>query len=264
MFESFTIHDLPTRTLSEDEVLRVLIEVGCCGLDISPEEAEDEGLADWSIRDWGMGVNDLTLRPYRVIVGALESAFQISLNEEQWRAILQPIRRRTVREVARSLAEVAVVPSIPEPRVLGLRCRKAGAFLLIRALLKAGGASVGSLRPSSLLSDFSRGGLVHLLPLLGRIAPRVMEKFRIESRYGLDGLLLLATALTAIVGSFVAVILARESPMAGVLSLVVGVVTMRLLWLKSREIWRADNLVVHADGLNTFRDLSIALAAEAR
>lgn len=249
-----------SRRMTPDEVLAVLREMVRSEFEFPADDVEYADVENLSMKMWVFLLNDLTLRPYAAAVQILSGLFELSLPEDQWRAILHPLRRRTVRDVAASLAEVVCVPVIPAPALLGRPCRTAGAFLLVRSLLAREGLCVDTLRPSSALASYSRAGLARILRQVCLIAPAVREKVRITST-GHDGLLLLLAAAT-FPATLILMGLAGRSTVLGPLVPVVGVATIIALWRRSLHAWDDEKVTVEFDGLATFRDLCGAIVGE--
>jgi len=142
--------DFTTRPMTADEVLVLLRhqhrqcaqEGGNPDAIIHPEMT----VADWcEAADWidgpemGKGLNDY---------------FGIEFTGEEWRGVLEPSRKRTLRGVCDLVASKARVDEVREVSLFGRPCVSAAVFLAVRTYLSRAGADVRHLKPSTPLAGY--------------------------------------------------------------------------------------------------------------
>lgn len=187
---------------------------------------------------------------------ALNEYFNIVCTPGEWEAVLEPARERRLADVCALIASRAEVPVIEAAEVLGVRCAKAGAFLAVREMLRRAGANVSELRPSSLLTQYSRDYWPRLYNDLTRTSPALVGRMVLVSRsdaaHFLAGLLLFAGAL--IFGALIAV-----KPLVGVAGTLGSLILFVWVWRNSEKRQRVPRCV-DFKGMATFRDLCALIA----
>jgi hypothetical protein len=186
----------------------------------------------------------------------LDEVYGIVLSPEEL-AQLNPLWRRTVREVCEFLAARITRPAIRPWRHVAGDCLPAGAFLTVRSILAARGANPDQITPSTPLAPFVRRHGESLLPALARLAPDRLPA--LKEPFPLLGFLLVILAPLPI---FFHVWLMKQGinvPDAQFLASVFGgfVCSMTGIALMIRELWHP-----RLGNLYTFRDLAYLLAGQ--
>lgn len=166
----------PARRMTPDEVLDLIrhhqVVLAECDevehADISANTCVD----DWF--NWSSG--DAFTRTWVANASALNMHFGIDVPLREWKPVLNPPRQRKLADVCEFVANRAVVPEIPVPRILGTPCRSAGAFHTIRKLLSAQGENTSGLSPSSLLSQYAANGMPEIGMDLIRMSPSLVGR----------------------------------------------------------------------------------------
>jgi hypothetical protein len=146
--------------MTPDDVLEVFVE--SCRQDCAINGECDPEVSihfDMTVSEW-RDACDL-LSNSRKLGRALNEWFETDFSDSQWRSVLRPARRRTLRQVCELIATRAQRPVITPASVLGHECLTAGAFFTIREVLRRADFDVADLRPSTALSTFleTRGGM---------------------------------------------------------------------------------------------------------
>lgn len=102
---------------------------------------------------------------------ALNAAWELTLTPCEWRAVLEPSRSRTLREVCELIAARVQRPVVLSAGYCGASCRTAGAFLAIRLLLTRAGADRRAIRPSLPVAHLVRRFPEVFLGAVSRLAP---------------------------------------------------------------------------------------------
>lgn len=157
MFENFAVrYETPTA----EEVLEILR---------AEADPEIRLLPATTILEWRWACE---LEGWRSVGQAFNAAWALDLTDSEWRALLEPARRRSLGDLCAYLAPRMRVPRISDVEVFGRRCRPAGAFLTLRAVLARAGMDVGSVRPSSALAAHVGEDPRHFFAALHLLAPR--------------------------------------------------------------------------------------------
>lgn len=134
--------------MSAEEVFLVfqrLVALDDPDIVISPETTlHDLFLVSWYFED------------ARDMVAGVQGVFGVQFSKAHWREVLKPEKLRTVRDVCELVATRATRTELVPYSILGRACRSAGAFCLVRGMLKSAGANVSDLAPSSTLEPYLR------------------------------------------------------------------------------------------------------------
>ena len=131
-----------------------------------------------------------------------------------------------------------------------------GVFLTVRSYLAQAGADVRDLAPSTLLAGYARRHVGVFLGPVARLAPGSLPRVRMHEPIhdAAEGALLLSV-LGIIVGHF------GDWDMLAILATLAAAASYVGLWVVARCGTPAR---VEFEGLRTFRDMSLALAARVR
>jgi len=219
-------------------------ELGCSRRELTMES---------SIEVW---MKEATFESWRHVGPCLANWFEFEHVKADWERLLRPAKERKLHGVCEYIAARSNVPVLKPVAVFGASDVKAGAFLTLKALLESHGADVGSLRPSTSLSEFATNGFPKLYSLLSRIHPgmttRLHAKFRGELCLMLLAILLLGgTVACGVIGHTSEI---RYYALGAVLF---GIYL--LVWKLSERFQRLPKRVDFKE-LSTFRQLCEALA----
>jgi hypothetical protein len=184
---------------------------------------------------------------------ALNEMWQISVPLETWQSVLEPAKRRTLREVCDAIASCATQPVIRPEGALGSSCAEAGAFLAVRTILLRAGAEPALIRPSLPIAEIARRHPEVFLGAISRLAPGRLPQVTIRSP------LHHRVAVWAIMFGLVAALAAAKAyPLVALGALSVVVLATVAIWALSRVPPRE----VRFGGVVTFRHLAEAIARE--
>ena len=137
-----------TRPVSAAEVLAVFqTRHRFDGLDVDLALSFDTTVEQW--RDVG------ELVAWRALGRALDADWSVGASDDAWERVLEPARRRTLRDVCELIASQARLPVVEPAGMLGGRCDAAGALRAMRAVGGRHEQGVVRLRPSTPLGPRS-------------------------------------------------------------------------------------------------------------
>jgi hypothetical protein len=178
--------------------------------------------------------------------------WEISAPKAEWKAVLHPAGKRTLRGVCDLIARHAKVAEIPDVTILGRQCREAGAFLAVRKMLTDAGANGKEITPSTNLDRYAkRYGSVFNGPIR-KLAPGMLSAVKVDhpirdfSIYG-TGIGILFVGFSFLIGD----------PSLKAIAISLLVVFWAGIYLSTLLPPRR----VAIGELQTFRDLAKALAA---
>ncbi len=141
--------------ISPEFVLAVIRDQYRQQLQYDPETEPDIDLEfSTVVSQWRMACD---LLGWKGLGQALGDEWDIKVNNDQWKALLEPAGERTLGDVCEFIAantnrrRDVIQPISP----LGLPCPATSAFLAIRHYLSKAGVDVSELRPSSLLKPYT-------------------------------------------------------------------------------------------------------------
>ena len=144
------------------------------------------------------------LLDWRRLGRALDTGWKLGLPDSAWRAVLEPARCRTLRDLCSFIAQTAFMPSIEPVNILNSKCVNAGAFLAIRSTLEESGVNVDSVAPSTPLEPYARRHLEVFLGPIARLAPNSLPDVKVSRPlYELCFWGLIFGLLVAIAGSLI-------------------------------------------------------------
>jgi len=94
------------------------------------------------------------LYTWRKLATALGKEFDVTLSPDEWRHLLKPAKKKTLRDLCNALAAHVSCERIQPIKVLGTTCMSASVFLKIRERLAQAGADVSALRPDTPLEGY--------------------------------------------------------------------------------------------------------------
>lgn len=246
---------------------------------ISPHdpEAEPEAVltAETTIAEY-RDARDLL--PWRALGRAENTIWGLDRTDAEWKAVLEPARKRTLGGLCAFIAESGATRPVIEPAgFLGANpCRAAGAFLAVRSILREAGADADAITPAMPLAPFlKQHGGVFLGEDIAGLAPGAVPplSITIPQPYKRSGEWL-GAYFVALSLSLVVTLLAYawlddatgggRAFFRGLLALhgaALSLIAMAVIGLDS-TIRSADLERFALGELQTFKDLARALAAE--
>ncbi len=249
MFEHYEIRTVP---MTPDDVLGVFIEWHRQQARSDPEADPDAVLSfEMTIAEWSLACD---LIPWRRLGPRLNVAFRTNFDEEDWRRVLTPARTRTPADVCALIATRARREVIEPLELLGRPCAAAGAFLAVREILRAEGADVSDLRPSTPLADYLRGHLGAFFDRIARLSPGTLPPPRADVPAHDVAVYVHLAGAASVLGSY-CLGLGWRGTVAGAALALIGVVAANCTA-------RARPKSVSLGNLHTFRDLARTLTHE--
>lgn len=250
------IGSVEIRLATAEEVLEFLRLDHDVSVECDEAEVVDVGF-DTSVHEW-FWLGDGLSRLWVSNATRLNSLFEMDASINEWRPVLTPPRKRTVRDICEFVAKRSRVLRIPEPHVLGRPCRNAGAFLTLKKLLSDAGADTSNLAPSSPLADYAEIGLPRIYLSLIRTAPQLIKRIGVRYRseaghMAVAVLLFFTTSLLGVAGF--------GSSVFYFLPALLSLCGFFIVWQLSVRCNRYPKCVVF-DGLSDFKDLSKVVAGE--
>ncbi len=236
-----------------DDILAVLRDSHRQQCTHDPEANPDISLSHEStVAEWRDACD---LLPWPKLAEGMNRCWSVAISTEQWCDVLHPAKKRQLRGVCELLARHVKVPRVRPAHILGASCVSAGALLTIRSYLAEAGADVTSVTPSTPLREYTRRYPAVFLGPVSQLAPGALPLVKI--RTPVDQAFTVGMAL-AWVGGMVG--LCSGSTAIGTLSMLLFPICFIGDWTVGRWVLPAS---VEFRGLETFRDLSKAIAAGA-
>ena len=231
-------------------VLAVLNSHHRFGCQVNFGSEPDEMLTfDMTVSAWR---SEAELLPWSQLAESFNKYWGMNCSQDEWRGVLKPERKRTLRDVCEFVAARAVQPKVRPSAIFGRDCLSAGVFLTLRSQLNEQGINVAELRPSTPLERFARRHPFELLDAATRLTPGVIENvsWNAPASDATFGVFLLGAACLLIR------LLTSNLwfTIVGVVAIVVG-----YLWGWIAVRWVGPQRV-QFDSLKTFGDLSRAIA----
>ena len=183
---------------------------------------------------------------------ALNEIWQIEVSAAAWRAVLEPPKQRTLRDVCELVAAHATRRVIQPAGTFGVSCEAAGAFLAVRSLLLKAGVHDGAIRPSQPIAEIARLHPDVFLGEISRLAPGKLPTVTIHSP------LHDAALWTSILGFVVALASAKFYPVLALAALAMALLAV----VATRILSKYPPRSVQFGGIITFRDLAETIAGE--
>lgn len=140
------------RNLTSEDVLNIFVERHRLASPFDPEADPFIELSfDSSIAEWRDANDLISWRPLSLF---LNKEFRISPSEKEWKSVLTPSCRRTLKGVCDLIATHSSNDNIYPMRVLGKECLSASVFFTLKRSLKEEGVDVSEIRPSTALSPY--------------------------------------------------------------------------------------------------------------
>jgi len=159
-------------------VLAVLRDVHRQQCEYDPEADPDADLTfESTVAEWRDACD---LIDWRRLGRAYNHWWEINCSDAEWKRVLKPASKKRLAGVCELIARHTTRPRICPAGFLGASCAPAGAFLVIRSLLRQAGVNADTIAPSTPLAAYtSRHGKVFLGPIL-RLAPGALPVVRVR------------------------------------------------------------------------------------
>jgi hypothetical protein len=205
---------------------------------------------DSTVADWRYACD---LLRWRKLAESLNEYWNIKCSLGQWRAVLEPPKQRTLRDVCNLIASHAVCEVVRPAWFLGAPCETAGAFLTVRSLLQDAGADAALIAPSAALAPFARRYAYVFMGPISRLAPNRLPPVKIHKpAYRAAVVGLLASWLLIVCGSYWD---------AGLT--IIGVLAVAFCYVVLFVAAKSNPAAVEFGNLRTFRDLAVAMSGPA-
>ncbi|MBD8387197.1 hypothetical protein [Dysgonomonas sp. BGC7] len=140
------------RNLTSEDVLNIFVEQHRLASPFDPEADPFIELSfDSSIAEWRDANDLISWRPLSLF---LNKEFRISPSEKEWKSVLTPSCRRTLKGVCDLIVTHSSNDNIYPMRVLGKECLSSSVFFTLKRSLKEEGVDVSEIRPSTALSPY--------------------------------------------------------------------------------------------------------------
>jgi hypothetical protein len=237
----------PRHHPTPDEVLAILVDQHRLQSQVDPEADPDAVLTfDSSIADWRWACD---LVGWRALGGALNEEWGMSLSLAEWREILEPPDKRTLRALCHTISRAAEIESLPDRGLLGCASPDGRALRAVRALLIRLGVPREEIRRTAPTAPLiSRYGWRFFSPCL-RLAPGALPAVKHVGRF--HRALLISFGVLMVAG----VVLGLLKSTLAAWSMVLGMVALLLLWIP-HPLFRGSLVL---PGVTTLGDLVACL-----
>ncbi len=170
---------LETRRMTPDGVLRVLADSHRQQCQYDP--GADPGAVisyEMTVSEWRSACDLVDWRP---LGRALNAWLRTQFTTSQWKGVLTPGGKRTLRDVCNLIASQAVVPVIGPLKISGKPCLAAGAFFVVMGIFRDAGADVSKVHPSTPIGDYWRNWGYVFLTEVTKMAPGALPPVRVET-----------------------------------------------------------------------------------
>ncbi len=150
------------------DILNIFIEQHriCSPLDI---EADVNFILNFNttVSDWRCARD---LMPWRPLSRFLNVEFNLTVSEQQWKSVLTPARKRTLRDVCELIAQHCTFTSVTPVRLLGNSCLSASVFITLKKYLARRGVQVDELKPSTPIASYLDTDFSAMIEQIGILA----------------------------------------------------------------------------------------------
>jgi len=120
-----------------------------------------------TVHDWREARDLMRWRP---LSRYLNAEFNLTVSEQQWKAVLTPARKRTLREVCELIAQYCTFTSVTPVRLLGNSCLSASVFITLKKYLARKGVQVDELKPSTPIAPYLDTDFSAMIEQIGILA----------------------------------------------------------------------------------------------
>lgn len=167
--------------LTPEIVLAILRDSHLQQCQYDPEaESEIELSFTSTVAEWRVACDLVTWKP---LGRALNRWFGIRHSDDQWRAVLEPAKQRTLLAVCELIASTATRPAIVPLKLFGNNCLEAGVFVRLKIALADAGLPVDAIRPSTPLAPWLVKHWGGFSDVVGKLAPEALPPVKIEDTF---------------------------------------------------------------------------------
>jgi len=120
-----------------------------------------------TVHDWREARDLMRWKP---LSRYLNAEFNLTVSEQQWKAVLTPARKRTLREVCELIAQYCTFTSVTPVRLLGNSCLSASVFITLKKYLARRGVQVDELKPSTPIAPYLDTDFSAMIEQIGILA----------------------------------------------------------------------------------------------
>lgn len=206
-----------------------------------------------TVSEWRIA-NDLL--PTKQLGRALNESWALTLSDAEWRDVLTPAHKRTLRDVATLISQHTTRTQLLPLTIAGTSCLPAAAFLAIKDCLAADGVDVNAIAPSTPLHEFTRHHWLTFIRRISRLSPGALPGIAVKSQaHDTNMAIGCLSAVFFALGIFVV----ESAPSV----LILGVLLLLVTTLHGYSIRNHPLDKVTFGELRTFRDLSLCIAERA-
>lgn len=138
--------------LTPTDILNILFEQHRISSKLDFETDPDAILTfDSTINYWRNAGDLLAWKPLSEF---LNECFGISVSEDEWKEVLTPSRKKTLKDVSELISKNCEYEDIEPINIFGNKCLKASVFLTLKKYLKRRNVNTSDIRPSSLIAPY--------------------------------------------------------------------------------------------------------------
>jgi len=138
--------------ITPTDVLNIFIEQHRLCSPLDPEADPFAEISFSSTIDEWRDANDLL--PWQPLSEFLNKEFQIAATEDEWKLVLTPSSKRTLKDVCQLIAKHSSKQDIIPKKIFGQECLSAAVFLTLKKYLAQRQVNVSELRPSTFVAPY--------------------------------------------------------------------------------------------------------------
>jgi len=170
------------QSLSPLNILNIFQEEHRLCSPLDPEADPEVELSFNSTIDEWRSARDLI--PWKPLSAFLNKEFNISPTAEEWKAVLVPPSKRTLKDVCELISKCATYQDIKPIKLLGQECLSSAVFLTLKKYLENRQVDVSNLRPSTLVVPYLENHFSEMIEQVNIIAngKRVFDKLELKQK----------------------------------------------------------------------------------
>jgi hypothetical protein len=173
--------ELPLGKAGAEHIHKIFCDEHRHQIHLDPEAEPDIVLdINSTVADWRDACD---LVHWRALGRAMNKEWGIAARDSEWKAVLEPSRKRRLLDVCQFIAERARFPQLEKRGSLGAACMAAGAFVGVCAALRKEGVDTSRIRPSTELAPYARANPWPFIIFAAVVAPGRLPIARFESRF---------------------------------------------------------------------------------
>lgn len=144
--------EILSQQLTPTDILNILFEQHRISSKLDFETDPDAILTFNSTINYWRNAGDLLA--WKPLSEFLNECFGISVSEDQWKEVLIPSRKKTLKDVSELISKNCEYEDIEPINIFGNKCLKASVFLTLKKYLKRRNVNTSDIRPSSLIAPY--------------------------------------------------------------------------------------------------------------